>query len=311
MARVRSLMTRSGLPGSVLGKLLEAAGYRIEVRQDALVAVRGRDRRAVVVLTAARSPADVEAFFPSESIHRTIVYDDEPGEVARSLAADRGIEVLDPSTLGPGLGEILLLPPAGAELSPVDADPAGPLEPPFAIAPHGERTVRPRIDRSEAETLAGVDGPRSTLRLVPFFVAAYRVRPASPDGGHGAVVRNLVAVNSVTRRAEIWADGDRELIADLSEPHQRLSPQLDESQVVPLALDAIRRHHTVHVDHTEQHQGALVIETRRVPPAADDIRLGPFVLLYVPHWYAEGSQGRVVLDAVTGRRTTAPEPGSP
>jgi hypothetical protein len=304
-------MTRGDIAGAVLGKLLEAAGYHVELRPGLLLAVRSRDRRAVLVLTAARSPAEVESLFPGECVHRTIVYDDDPGEAARTLAADRGIEVLDPSTLGPGLGEILLLPPAGAELSPVDADPSGPLEPPFSIAPDSERTVRPRIDRSEAESLAGIDGPRYTLRLVPFFVAAYRVRPAAPDGGHAAVVRHLVAVNAVTRHAEIWDDGDRELIGELDEPHQRLSPQLDESQVAPLALDAIRRHHTVHVDHTEQHQGALVIETRRVPPSADNIRLGPFVLLYVPHWYAEGSQGRVVLDAVTGRRTSAPEPGGP
>jgi hypothetical protein len=304
-------MTRGGTSGSVLGKLLEAAGYHLDVRPDTLIAVRSRDRRAVVVLTSARSPADVESLFPADSVRRTIVFDDEPGESARALAADRGIEVLDPSTLGPGLGELLLLPPAEAELSPVDADSSAPLEPPFAIAPDRERTVRPRIGRSEAETLAGVDGPRYTLRLVPFFVAAYRVRPAAPDGGHGTVVRNLVAVNAVTRRAEIWGDEERELIGDLAEPHQRLTPQLEESQVAPIALDTIRRHHTVHIDHTEQHQGALVIETRRVPPTADDIRLGPFVLLYVPHWYAEGTQGRVVLDAVTGRRTTAAEPSSP
>jgi len=304
-------MVPDGSTGSLLGKLLEAAGYRVEARPDALVAVRSRDRRAVVVLATTRSPADVEPLFPAESVRRTIVYDDEPGEAARSLAAERGIEILDPSTLGPGLGEILLQPPVGVELSPVDSDRGGPLEAPFAIAPESERTVRPRIDRSEAESLAGVDGPRYTLRLVPFFVAAYRVRPAAPDGGHGTVVGHLVAVNAVTRRAEIWDEGDRELVAELDEPHQRLSPQLDESQVVPLALDTIRRHHTVHVDHTEQHEGALVIETRRVPPAADDIRLGPFVLLYVPHWYVEGSQGRVVLDAVTGRRTVAPEASVP
>lgn len=306
-ARVNGPMVRVGSANSSLGKLLEAAGYHLEVRSDALLAVRARDRRSVVVLAAARSPSDVEALFPVDSVHRAIVYDDDPGEAARALAASRGIEILDPSTIGPGLGELLLLPPAEAELSPVDADAAGPLEPPFAVAPHSERTVRPRIDRSEAETLAGVDGPRYTLRLVPFFVAAYRVRPASPDGGHGTVVRNLVAVNGVSRRAEIWGDEERELMGDLDQPHQRLSPQLEESQVAPIALDAIRRHHTVHVDHTEQHQGALVIETRRVPPTADDIRLGPFVLLYVPHWYAEGTQGRVVLDAVTGRRTAVPE----
>jgi hypothetical protein len=305
--RVDDAMVRSGSVGSVLGKLLQAAGYHVELRSDALLAIRPRDHRSVVVLAAVRSPSDVESLFPGDSVHRTIVYDDEPGEAARAQAADRGIELLDPSTLGPGLGELLLLPPAEAALSPVDADSAGPLEPPFAVAPHTERTVRPRIDRSEAETLAGVDGPRYTLRLVPFFVAAYRVRPAAPDGGHGSVLRNLVAVNAVSRRAEIWGDEERELIGDLDQPHQRLAPQLEESQVAPIALDAIRRHHTVHVDHTEQHQGALVIETRRVPPTADDIRLGPFVLLYVPHWYAEGSQGRVVLDAVTGRRTAAPE----
>jgi len=300
-------MPQGGGTGSALGRLLEAAGYRLDTRPDALVAVRGRDRRAVILLLSARSPAEVEGWFPSDSVRRTIVYDDDPGEAARELAAERGIEVLDPSTLGPGLGEILLQPPVGVELSPVDADRAGPLEAPFAIAPHGERTVRPRIDRAEAESLAGVDAPRYTLRLVPFFVAAYRVRPAAPTGGHGSVVRNLVAVNAVTRRAEIWEDGDRELIDDLDEPHQRLSPQLEESQVVPIALDAVRRHHTVHIDHTEQHEGALVIETRRVPPTSDDIRLGPFVLLYVPHWYVEGSQGRVVLDAVTGRRTVSAE----
>ena len=310
-ARLLGLMAPGGASGSTLAKLLEAAGYHLEVRADLLLAVRSRDRRAVVVLASARSPADVEPLFPADSVRRTIVYDDEPGEAARALAADRGIEVLDPSTLGSGLGEILLQPPAGVELSPVDADRGGPLEAPFAIPPQSERTVRPRIDRSEAVSLAGLDGPRYTLRLVPFFVAAYRVRPAAPDGGHGAVVRNLVAVNAVTRRAEIWDEGDRELVGEIDEPHQRLSPQLDESQVVPLALDVIRRHHTVHVDHTEQHEGALVIETRRVPPAADDIRLGPFVLLYVPHWYVEGSQGRVVLDAVTGHRTLAPEAGSP
>ena len=105
----------------------------------------------------------------------------------------------------------------------------------------------------------------------------------------------------LARRAELVDAVVQELY------RRHLSPQLEESQVAPLALDAIRRHHTVHVDHTEQHQGALVIETRRVPPTSDDIRLGPFVLLYVPHWYAEGSQGRVVLDAVTGRRTAGSE----
>ncbi len=301
-------MRRIAPPSSVLGRLLSAAGYRVEARGEATLAVRARDHRAVVIVASVRSPTEIEGLFPGDAVQRTIVYDDEPGEVARSLAADRGIEVLDPSTLGSALGEILLPGPGALGEEAEGTGDAGPLEPPFAITLEGQRTVRPRIGRDEAEALAGVDGPRYLLRLVPFFVAAYRVRPASPDGGAGPVQRQLVAVNAVTRRAEVWDEGERELVDHLEEPHQSLAPQLTEAQAVPLAIDTIRQHHTVRVEHTEQHGGALVIETRRMPPSADDIRLGPFVLLFVPHWYAEGREGRVVLDAVTGRRAVPPDP---
>ncbi len=247
--------------------------------------------------------------FPPDAVHRTVVYDDEPGPVARTLAADRGIEVLDPSNLGSALGELLLPSPIG----PVEASPdpsGGPsLEPPFALAPEGERTVRPRIGRAEAETLAGIEARRYTLRLVPFYVAAYRVRPPSLQGAPSPTLRQLVAVNAVTRHGEVWNDGDRELVGEVEGPHQRLLPQLAEAQAAPIARETIRRHHTVHVDHTEQHGGALVIETRRIAPTEEDVRLGPFVLLYVPFWYAEGSDGRVVLDAVSGARIAAPDLG--
>ncbi len=302
-------MRRPAPPSSVLGRLLAAAGYRVEVHGEATLAIRSRDRRAVVITASVRSPAEVEGLFPGDAVQRTIVYDDEPGEVARSLAADRGIEVLDPSTLGSALGEILLPGPGAWGEEPENIGDGAPLEPPFAITLEGQRTVRPRIGRDEAETLAGVDSPRYLLRLVPFYVAAYRVRPASPHGGAAPVQRQLVAVNAVTRRAEVWDEGERELTDHLDEPHQSLAPQLTEAQAVPLAIDAIRQHHTIHVEHTEQHGGALVIETRRMPPAADDVRLGPFVLLFVPHWYAEGHEGRVVLDAVTGRRATPSDVG--
>jgi hypothetical protein len=305
-------MRRPAPPSSALGRLLEAAGYRIESRGAAICAVRGRDRRAVVIVASTRSPAEVEGLFPSDAVQRTIVYDDDPGETARGLAADRGIEILDPSTLGSALGEILLPSPA----STPSADPAEPagsasaLDAPFALTIPGERTVRPRIGREEAETIAGIDGPRYLLRLVPFYVAAYRVRAVAPYGGERSVQRRLIAVNAVTRRAEVWEEGERELVEHVDEPHQCLAPQLSDMQAAPIALDAIRQYHTVHVEHSEQHGGALVIETRRLPPSSDDVRLGPFVLLFVPHWYAEGREGRVVLDAVTGRRVVGPEAGN-
>ncbi len=300
-------MNRAAPPSSVLGRLLEAAGYRVEGRGDATLAVRARDHRAVVITVASRSPAEVDRWFPGDSVHRTIVYDDDPGATARALAADRGIEVLEPSTLGSALAELLLPSPhEAAPIAPWAADDAQ-LFPPLAVLPEGERVVRPRVGRAEAEALAGIDASRYTLRLVPFFVAPYRVRPSSPYGAPGSVVHRLVAVNAVARRAEVWDEADRELVAEIDEPHQRLIPQIGEAQATTIATDAVRRHHTVDVEHTEQHGGALVIETRRMLPSTDDLRLGPMALLYVPFWYAEGADGRVVLDAVTGRRVSSPD----
>jgi len=304
-------MPRTARPSSVLGRLLEAAGYRVEVRNDATIAVRAKDHRALVIVASVRSPSEVEALLPPDAVHRIVVYDDEPGPVARALAADRGIEVLDPSNLGSALGELLLpSPTAGDEPARDGAGSVG-LEPPFPIAPEGERTVRPRIGREEAETLAGVESRRYVLRLVPFYVAAYDVRPPSPHGGNGPVTRGLVAVNSLTRRAEVWDAADRELVGEIEGPHQRLDPQLTDVQAAPIARETIRQYHTIHVDHTEQHGGALVIESRRIAPSGEDVRLGPFVLLYVPFWYAEGPEGRVVLDAVSGARIAGSEVGPP
>jgi hypothetical protein len=298
-----SPMAPASPPVPVLLRLLTAAGYRIQVRGEASVAIRLRDRRAVVLAAVTRSPGELDRLFPADSLHRTIVYDDEPGPVAREDAADRGVEILDPSTLGPALGELLL--PTATPI-PDDAPGTPTLETPFSVLPEGNRIVRPRITRAEAELLVGADGPRFTLRLVPFYVAPYRVRPAAPYGEAGKILDRTVAVHGVSGTAEVWDDGDRELVAHLDLPHQFVPPEVTPPQAAGLALEVIRRHHTIHVDHTEQHGGALVIETRRVPPAADDIRIGPLQLIYLPHWYAEGAQGRVVLDAVTGRRNVAP-----
>jgi hypothetical protein len=290
-------------PPPILLRLLAAAGYRVQARGDASVAVRVRDRRAVVLVAATRSPAELESLFPTDSVHRTILYDDDPGPAARTIASDRGIEILDPSTLGPALGELLLPTPVA---DGPDADRGPTLETPFSILPEGARIVRPRIGRAEAELLVGAEGPRFTLRLVPYYVAPYRVRPASAYGEGTKILDRTVAVHGVSRHAEVWDDGDRELVSDLDTPHQFVAPEITAAEAAGIALEAIRRHHTIHVDHTEQHEGALVIETRRVPPGADDVRIGPLQLIYLPHWYAEGSQGRVVVDAVTGRRNGVP-----
>lgn len=281
---------------SLLRRLLLTAGYRLEERPGGLLATRVTDQQGVLIVDGLRSPSDLEGELPSGLIHRTLLYSEEPGREARQVAAERGMEVIDPSTLGPALGEILLARPAASLPTPET------LQAPATVFPDGERMVRPRIGRREAEAIGAVDGFRYTLRYVPFFVANYRVRTASAHGGPGRLSDHQVAVNALSGRAELWEPGERELVSEVDEPHERLEPLLSEAQVLTTMLGAIRRRHTVNVDHSEQHEGALIIERRRVPPGADDLRVGPLAIVHVPFWYIEGPDGRIIVDAVQGIR---------
>jgi hypothetical protein len=294
-------MSATPAAAPTLRRLLEAAGYRLDDRPAGMRGYRPRDRRAVLVVRGNPSPTDLEPEFPGDAIHRAIIYADDPSEPAKALGAEHGIEVIGPTNLGPALGEMLLPPP---DAPPVEetAHPE-PLEPPAHAIPEGERTVRPRLERRDAEALAGLDGVRFTLRLIPFYVAPYRVRSPTPHGGPGPASDHLVAVNALNGQVEIWEAGERELVGTIDEPHQRVDPALTEAEARKVAESAIRRRHTVSVDHTEQHGGTIVIERRKVSPSPDDVRIGVSVLVHVPYWYAEGTDGRLVLDAVTGTRT--------
>ncbi len=283
-----------------LERILSAAGYEVQTRPEGLLAVRGRDRRAVVVVRGLLSPVEIAPLFPPDIVHRSAVYREDPGSVARSLAADRGIEVVDRSTLGASLGEILLWPgiqvPARSE-----EETRAPLEPPMAVFPAGEPIVRPRLGRREVELMHGIEGARYRLRLVPFYLGAYRVRSPAAHGEPGPTSDHLVAVHAISQRAEIWEIGDRDWTPDLSDPHERLDPVLPVEAAEARAREAIRRHHTISVDHTEQHGGTMVIEKRRIPPAPEDIRIGPMATIFIPYWYVESSRGRHVVDSTTGR----------
>jgi hypothetical protein len=292
----------------VLLRLLEAAGYHVESRPGGLRATRLVDHRILFLVQGMRSPAELEGEFPAESVHRILVYSEDPGPVAREQAAGRGIEILEPSSLGPALGEILLPPNELASVTSGGVPTDGPLAPPAVMFGESERTVRPRLGREDAERIAEVEGFRYTLRLVPYYVFPCRVRLVSPSGGPRPVAEELAAVQAISGRVEIWLPEERELVTEIDEPHQRLEPLLPEERATELAREAIRKHHTIRVDHTEQHGGAIVIERRRVAPESDDLAFAGPVLLHAPFWYVEGATGRVVIDAVTGTRRS-PETG--
>ncbi|MCI4334679.1 MAG: hypothetical protein L3K04_03505 [Thermoplasmata archaeon] len=285
---------------SQLRRLFLAAGYRLSDNDRGLLAWRFEDRRAVLLLAPDQPLVEAARELPADAAHRTLLCLTEPGEEVRGLAAQLGVELLLPEMLGPALGELLLR-PIGTT-APEPTHPSTPLEAPVGVFPTSETVVRPRLSREDAERIAGPGGSRCTLRLLPFFVAAYRVRSPSPPRDGSPVREELVAVNGLTGEGFVWNLGQRELVAEIPPPFQKLEAVLNESQARAHADEFLRHRHTIGVDHTEQHEGALVIERRRVAPGPEDLRIGPFALLHVPYWYVEGPEGRVVVDAVTGTR---------
>lgn len=283
----------------LLKGLFAAAGYHVTDSAGGWTAVRPRDRRCVIFTEEVRSPSAFDGAFPHDAIHRVLLYPSDPGPVARSLAAERGIEVFDPAAIGSALGELLLLPANWSPGSPEES--RTPLQTPPAVFPQGRRIIRERLSREQAMQLAESPDLRATLRLVPFFVAPYRVRSPTPHGGPGASTEHTVAVNALSRSAESWDPTQYELADSSSDSSPRLQPTLSIDQAQGIALDWIRATHAVRVEHTEQHLGTVVVETRRVPPSPEDVRLAPLTLVYVPFWYFEGESGRVVIDAVTGK----------
>ncbi len=281
-----------------LRRLFEAAEYTVQGRPEGLVATRGRDHRVVVILASVRTPHDVEDAFPPDAIHRAIVYPSEPGSVARSLAAERSIEVLDPTSFAAALDELLLGGIEGAGPGAAESEP--PLEPPTVVVPQGDRYVQPRIDREEAERIVRDPTLRTSLRYVPYFVAPYRVRTPAPHDGSRRTSEHLVAVHALRRRAEAWEANSFALGEPPDVPLARLDPAIDAAEALAIAIEWIRAHHTIRVDHTEQHGGTVVVETRRISPGPDDLRVGPAALIFLPVWYCEGPRGRVLLNAVTG-----------
>ncbi|MCI4363876.1 MAG: hypothetical protein L3K13_06205 [Thermoplasmata archaeon] len=288
-----------------LRRLLAAAGYRLSDNDHGLLAWRFEDRRGILIVAPGVPLAEAAAELPADAAHRTLLLSAELGEEARALASELGVELLVPDTLGSALGELLFLPPGPALAEPTPS--SEPLEPPVAVLPTGDSVVRPRLGREEAEQIAGTAGTHLTLRLIPFYVAAYRVRAPATRRGPGEVREELVAVNALSGRPTVWNPGQRELVAEIPPPFQRLDSAITEAVARARAEEFLRRRHTVGLDHTEQHEGALVVERRRVPPGPGDLRIGPFALLHVPFWYIEGAEGRVILDAVTGARGE-PEP---
>jgi hypothetical protein len=282
-----------------------AAGYHLEDRPLGLRAIRRADRRAVFVVASASSIEEIASEFPDECVRRTIVCAEEPGEPARAFAAEHGLEVLVPETLGSALGEMLLL---GPPVETAETAPPGPVTEPPPAFPNQERTIRPRLTREDAERVAGVDGFRYTLRLVPYYVLTYRVRTAAPHGGAGPVTDHIAAVSAISGKVEYWENREPEFVAEIEEPHQRLEPSITEETALRTAEESTRRRHTVSVDHSEQHGGALIIERRRVPPGPEDLHFGPPVLVHCPYWYVESADGRVILDAVSGIKTAESEP---
>lgn len=162
-----------------------------------------------------------------------------------------------------------------------------------------DRIVKPRLHEEDLRRMAlgRWRGGSPRLVLVPFFLFAYAL---PEDEEASSAPPRLVAVPAVGGAPQFWPAGEREIISAIGHPHHRPRRRIDADEARLLALEAVRERHARNEETAEQRRGMLVIENRRHPRGAEEVRLGPPAWVWVPHWVVEAWNGREILDAVTG-----------
>lgn len=339
-------MPPAGASSSLLQRLLTAAGWDVEEVPGGWRA-RRPDRPTGILYFEGHVPAGFQRSFPSTEGPTTILLGEAPTAHDRDRMELTGAMVVEPEEVAEVVLDLVRASPVPVRPSP--EGPSGPVRPHQSeatasslsrkeeapahategtITPPGgseaafpadptpftpevferDRIVRPRLRQADLVHMAAARwrGGSPRLLLVPFFLFAYEL-PEDPEGADAPP--RLVAVPASGGAPQFWPPGEREIIDALSEPHVRLRPSLRPEAARLLALQSVAEHHAHSEERAEQLRSMLVIEHHRRHRTAEEIRIGPPALVWVPHWVVEAWNGREVLDAVTGLASAIPLEG--
>jgi len=214
-------------------------------------------------------------------------------EVGRMVVAELDVRE---GKAGEGVLEHLLSgepgPPGGGDALPEENAVVEFSDPEVMIAP---RITQERLKPLIRDRLEGAF--RFDLQLVPYYCFVYT---CEVDGRAGAPERRVgvILVNAITGETREWPR--KEGPVKLDDAHVRMEPSLDEAAALKQARERALSLNT-RVFHMKQERGPVTVyEKKTLRPGEDALKMTHKGLVFLPVWGVEGSNGALMVDALTG-----------
>jgi hypothetical protein len=297
----------------MIRKILKSYSYDVVEDRGGGIFVARKDSRLVMVTLAPDADGSLFEFvqdfikstddFRGQRVVATLLAS-IPMDVIK-LAEEHGIAVWDRNTLESEAGRLVM-----KEL--IEKEDAEPAEETVGYSPEpsmetkvkdwGEQIVKPRITMEDVTELAKytIRGFRYELELVPYYIFEFTCDVVTD--GKDACDRKfgLVGVNALNGESEQWKTRF-ELVPELQWTHTKLEPKIDVEKSEHIAREGVVSINSSDIEHVSDKGTALIIEKKKVRPKEGAVALKRKGLVYLPVWCVEGSNGVMLVNAVTGK----------
>jgi hypothetical protein len=304
-----------GTLADMVKKILRSYSYNVLEDREGDLFVARKDERLIMVGTGPEDNASLGDYingflsstsdFKGQRVVATLAYP-VPDNVLK-LADEQGVAIWDHRTLESELGRLSMkdisqdeYKPDEGEYTPQIDDFTPSME--TKVKDWGEQIMRPKLTLDDMTELAKytIRGFRYELEVVPYYVFEYSCEIVIDGKAGGERKLGLIGVNALSGDYELWKTRF-ELVPELQWAHTKLEPKLDGEKAEHIARDGVNTEHTNEVENVVDRGTALIMEKRKVQPKEGSVLLRRKGLIYLPVWCAEGSNGVMLVNAVTGK----------
>jgi hypothetical protein len=296
-------------------KILKSYSYEVVEDRDGGIFVAKKEDRLIMVCAAPDGDAELAesarqfvsstADFKGQRVIATLSAS-VPQEII-IFAEESGVALWNHGVIESELGRLMMrafVEKEQADAVEDDIDDVEKFEPSLdtRVRDWGEQIVNPRITLEDVTELAKytIRGFRYELELVPYYIFEYfcDVVVDGHDAGEKRV--GLIGVNALSGDYEQWKTRFG-LVPELQWAHTKLEPKIDGEKAEHVAHEGVVSLNTSERENVVDRGTALIIEKRKVRPKEGAVILKRKGLVYLPVWCVEGSNGIMLVNAVTGK----------
>lgn len=287
---------------AIAAKVFQAYGYEIHEIHGSLILCMRNSKSLAVLLDPEVSQDHVSHFLDDVKADDYLVVSlsDRPIEENAYLnvpvwSKERLEKEIGKATLATLLGNLPLQGPDGIGRSvPLILE----------MADVGEAVITPKIDKNKATIISrSIEGYKFELTMVPHFLFYYKCVVEDSEKQTGDIQTGIAAVNGTSGDVELWTH-TFETVENVEIPHIKMEPTMNADDAQQQATKGVFQLFTREVDVVREDSNVTVFEKIKTQPREDSIEVLPKGLVYNPYWRIEGTDGKMTIDAVTGKIIT-------